>query len=76
MTNNLESRVHQHKNGEFSGFTAKYQVDGLVYYEETDDVRVAYQREKQIKGWRRSKKIKLIEAMNPEWDDLSETWYT
>jgi len=56
------------------GFTSKYNIDQLVYYETTNDVHVAIEREKQIKGWRREKKIALIESMNPEWRDLSKGW--
>lgn len=54
------------------GFTKKYNITKLVYYEETDDVQAAIEREKQIKGWLRRKKIALIESINPEWKDLSE----
>ena len=75
MTNNLERRVHQHKHKLIEGFTSKYNVNRLVYYETYRDVRDAIDREKQIKGWRRSKKIALIETMNPKWQDLSAGWY-
>jgi putative endonuclease len=75
MTNNLERRVNQHKNKVTEGFTSKYNVDRLVYMETFGDVRDAIAREKQIKSWRRSKKIALIESMNPKWRDLSEDWY-
>jgi len=74
MTSNLEVRVDQHKNKRVDGFTKHYNVTGLVYFEATDDVFAAIAREKQIKGWRRSKKITLIESMNPQWRDLSEDW--
>ena len=74
MTNNLERRVAEHKAG-LSMFTSKYGTKKLVYYEATDDPRSAIAREKEIKGWLRSKKIALIESGNPEWDDLSETWF-
>jgi putative endonuclease len=57
------------------GFTQKYNITFLVYFEETHDVKSAIAREKQIKGWLRSKKITLIETMNPKWDDLSTDWY-
>ena len=57
-----------------AGFTAKYRVDRLVHCEEGDDIEAAIGREKEIKGWRRSKKIELIEATNPTWEDLSEGW--
>ena len=58
------------------GFTKKYNVGILVYFEATDDIRAAIAREKQIKAWRRSKRIALIESMNPQWRDLSECWFT
>jgi putative endonuclease len=74
MTNNLIARVYQHKNKLTKGFTAKYNLTQLVYYEETGDVLSAITREKQIKGWLRSKKIALIETTNPEWNDLSNEW--
>jgi putative endonuclease len=75
ITNSLERRVWQHKHHEFPGFTAKYGVDRLLYFERFDDVRVAIDREKQLKGWKRQKKIALIEAQNPQWVDLSREWY-
>lgn len=71
VTNNLERRVYEHKHGLLPGFTSKYQVNRLVYFEETPDVYAALEREKQLKGWLRSKKIALIEAANPDWRDLS-----
>jgi len=75
VTNNLERRVYEHKNKLVAGFTSKYNITQLVHYEETNDVQVALAREKQIKGWLRSKKIALIESTNPEWKDLSLDWY-
>jgi putative endonuclease len=75
MTNNLEKRVWQHKHHEFPGFTAKYAVDRLLYFESFDDVRTAIDREKQLKGWTRKKKIALIQDQNPKWMDLSSEWY-
>ena len=75
VTNNLERRVYEHKNKLVAGFTNKYNITKLVYYEETNDVHLALVREKQIKGWLRSKKIVLIESENPEWKDLSLEWY-
>jgi len=57
------------------GFTSKYNIQFLVYYEATPSVQVALKREKQIKGWLRKKKIALIDSMNPEWKDLSEEWF-
>ena len=75
VTNNLARRVYEHKNKLVPGFTSKYNITQLVHYEETNDVQVALAREKQIKGWLRSKKIVLIESVNPEWKDLSLEWY-
>jgi len=72
-TSNLENRAYEHRNGLITGFTKEYDVKDLVYFESTTDVQVALKREKQLKGWRRSKKIALIEASNPMWDDLA-TW--
>ena len=72
VTNNLERRIFEHKNHLIEGFTKKYKITKLVYFEETSDIRVAISREKQIKGWTRKKKIALIESINPEWNDLSE----
>ena len=74
LTNNLERRVYEHKNKLVPGFTNKYNITQLVYYEETNDVQVALAREKQIKGWRRSKKTELIESINATWNDLSDEW--
>jgi putative endonuclease len=75
MTNNLERRVYEHKNKLVEGFTKKYGIDRLVNYEETGDVDSAIIREKQIKSWRRRKKIDLVKSMDPTWSDLSEGWY-
>ena len=75
VTNNLESRVYMHKTGQGSKFTAKYNITKLVYYEVFHDIRYAISREKQIKGYRRSKKIELIELENPDWVDISLDWY-
>ena len=72
VTNNLELRVAEHRAGEVEGFTARYKVHRLLYFEETDDVVAAIAREKQIKGWRRDKKIALIRTKNPSWRDLSD----
>ncbi|MFH1597527.1 MAG: GIY-YIG nuclease family protein [Patescibacteria group bacterium] len=72
ITGNLEGRVREHKNKLVMGFTSKYNVDLLVYYEEYNDVYDAIAREKQIKGWLRSKKDQLINKLNPKWKDLSE----
>ena len=75
VTNNLERRISEHKNSLIEGFTKKYNINRLIYYEETNDILAAINREKQIKGWRREKKIALIESSNPEWKDLSEDWF-
>ena len=75
VTNNLERRVYEHKNEIIGGFTKKYNVKNLVYYEETDDVSMAITREKQMKLWKRAWKIELIEKENPGWEDLSREWY-
>ena len=75
VTNNLIRRVYEHKNKLAAGFTSKYNIQFLVYYEMTTDVHAALAREKQIKGWLRAKKIALINSMNPSWKDLSEEWY-
>lgn len=74
VTDNLERRVYEHKNKLIEGFTKRYNITNLVYYEGTSDVQSAIMREKQIKGWLRRKKIALIEAMNPNWEDLSDGW--
>lgn len=74
MTGFVDTRIFQHKSGELDGFTKKYNCDRLVYYEEYDDVYAAKRRERQLKGWRRDKKIALIEKMNPRWEDLAENW--
>jgi len=74
VTNNLERRVYEHKNKLIPGFTSRYNIDRLVYFEETTDVTSAIAREKQIKGWLRSRKISLVESTNPKWQDLSADW--
>jgi len=76
VTNNLERRVYEHKHKLVAGFTSRYNITKLVYYQETNDVQEALLKEKQIKGWLRSKKITLIETENPEWKDLSLEWYS
>lgn len=71
VTNNLIRRVYEHKEHlDKKSFTARYNVDRLVYFEETTDVRAAIEREKQIKSWSRDKKTSLIMEMNPKWVDL------
>jgi putative endonuclease len=75
VTNDLMRRVYEHKNKFVKGFTGKYNIQFLVYYESTSDIHSAIAREKQLKGWLRSKKIDLIDSTNPEWKDLSEEWF-
>ena len=75
VTNDLVRRVYEHKHKLVRGFSAKYNITWLAYYEETSDVEFAIAREKQIKSWRRSKKTDLIERFNPMWKDLSIGWY-
>jgi putative endonuclease len=74
ITNDLQVRVQQHRAGEIEGFSSKYRCTRLVYFESFDNVLKAISREKQLKGWRRSKKIALIEEANPRWQDLAEKW--
>jgi putative endonuclease len=76
VTNNLERRLWEHKQGIGSEFASKYEIDRLVYFESYDDVHDAVHHEKQIKGLLRIKKIALIVSKNPVWRDLSEPWYT
>ena len=70
MTNNLQRRMYEHKNQQVDGFTKKYNVHKLVYYEKTTDIHAAIAREKEIKKWRREKKNKLVNSGNPEWKEL------
>ncbi|MBQ4120072.1 MAG: GIY-YIG nuclease family protein [Clostridia bacterium] len=72
VTNNLKRRVYEHKNNLVDGFTKKYNVHKLVYFDITTDVYAAISREKQLKSWRREKKNKLISDFNPTWEDLWE----
>ena len=74
VTGNLPRRLYEHRNGLVDGFSKKYNVHKLVYYEHTGDVYSAISREKQLKKWRREKKNQLIETMNPQWRDLSLDW--
>ncbi|MDP2884298.1 MAG: GIY-YIG nuclease family protein [Ignavibacteria bacterium] len=74
MTNDLQRRLYEHKNKSVRGFTSRYNVNKLVYFEHTTDVLQAIAREKEIKKWRREKKNRLVESMNPEWKDLSAEW--
>ncbi len=74
VTNDLERRLFEHREGLTKGFTKKYNVHRLVYFEEADHPMTAIVREKQIKGWDRAKRVALIEERNPEWKDLSDEW--
>lgn len=74
VTNNLERRVYEHKTNIAGGFTAKYKVHQLVYYEQTTDINSALLREKQLKKWNRKWKLALIEKENSNWSDLSKDW--
>ena len=74
FTNNLERRIAEHKQGDIEGFSARYHCTRLVWMEEHSEVLAAIAREKQIKGWLRSKKLALIESENPHWQDLAEHW--
>ncbi len=74
VTNNLERRLYEHKNKLVDGFTKRYNINKLVYYDFCESIETAIQREKQIKGWTRSKKNALIEQANPDWHDLSNDW--
>jgi putative endonuclease len=75
MTSDLQQRVFQHKWREKDGFTARYNCDRLVWFQSFNEVSDAIDREKELKGWRREKKIALIEQANPTWQDLSRDWY-
>jgi putative endonuclease len=75
VTSDLHERMWEHKQKAIPGFTARYNVDRLVHFEESGDALAAIAREKQIKGWLRAKKVALIEADNPAWKDLSGDWF-
>lgn len=75
VTNNLRKRVFQHKTGILEGFTSKYKLNRLVYWETFKDVKSAIAREKQLKRWTRVKKMQLIVRMNPTWSDLAADWF-
>lgn len=75
VTGDLQRRMYQHRNKLLKGFTSQYSVTRLVYFESMNDVRAAIAREKQIKGWSRSKKLALIRSMNPDWRDLARDWF-
>ncbi len=74
VTSDLRHRVWQHRTKQLGGFSARYNTSCLVWYELTPNIRAAIAREKQIKGWKRERKIALIEASNPRWADLAESW--
>ena len=75
VTNDLARRVNEHKQGLTPGFTTRYRITRLVYYEEFADVRDAIAREKQIKAWTRARRISLVEGRNPSWQDLAAQWF-
>ena|SRR6266852_1862307 len=75
VTDDLQRRVPQHKQGDAGGFTTRYYVTRLVYHETFGNPKAAIAREKEIKSWRRSKKVALIKATNPKWLDLSDEWF-
>lgn len=74
VTNDLRRRVYVHRHKWIEGYTSKYNIKILVYYEATSDIRAAIAREKEIKGWLRKKKVALVESVNPTWQDLSAGW--
>jgi putative endonuclease len=76
LTNNIKKRIYEHKNKLIEGFTKKYNIDRLLYFETFRDMDSAIAREKTLKGWLRKKKLELIRDSNPEWKDISEKWYT
>ena len=75
VTNDLGRRVYEHRQAGLRGFTKRYKIDRLVYYEESSNAISAIEREKQTKGWLRRRKMELITNMNPRWLDLAETWF-
>ena len=75
VTNDLQRRVYEHKNKLIEGFTSKYNVDKLLHYESTTDIKSAIEREKQLKSWSRAKKEELINKSNPQREDLSVGWF-
>jgi putative endonuclease len=76
VTNDLERRVLQHKLKRIDGYTARYNIGRLVYYETFADIKLAIAREKELKGWLRIKKVELIVASNKHWEDLAKDWYS
>jgi len=75
LTNNIKRRVFEHKNKLIKGFTKKYNITKLIYFEAFSDIYSAITREKTLKGWLRNKKLELIKTTNPDWIDLSKDWY-
>ena len=74
-TADLIRRMYQHRTRSVRGFTQRYDVTRLVHYEQTSNARAAVEREREIKGWRREKKVRLIESVNPGWIDLARDWF-
>ena len=75
LTSDIKKRIYEHKNHLIAGFTDKYNIDRLLYIETMSEPTSAINREKQIKAWRREKKVELNDSLNPEWNDLSQDWY-
>ena len=75
VTNDLKRQVYEHKHKLIKGFTSKYNITKLVWYETFPAIEQAIEGEKRLKGWLRSKKVALIESCNPAWEDLSQHWY-
>jgi putative endonuclease len=75
VTNDLERRVWEHRQAQIKGFTSDYHCVHLVYYESCEDINSVIAREKQLKGWRREKKDRLVESINPHWKDLAADWF-
>ena len=75
VTDNLERRMIEHREGHVPGFTTRYRIFRLVHFEEFGDIGAAIAREKEIKGWNRAKKVALIEARNPTWEDLADKYF-
>jgi len=76
VTNDLRRRIYEHKHGLTGGFTKQYNIDRLMYYESTTDIRSAIAREKEIKGWVRARKVALIESTNRDWKNLAADWFS
>lgn len=76
VTSDLMQRIACHRSGAFAGHTRRYRITRLVHFEATNDITAAITREKQLKGWRREKKVRLIESSNPTWEDLAEDWFS